>query len=46
MELVLKRADGADWRLTCSAGIERFIGVYPLIDDICPRGELLRFNRA
>lgn len=34
MELVLRLGDGTPWRLTMSAGCERFVGFYPRIDGI------------
>lgn len=27
-------------------GIERFIGVYPRLDGLCPAGKLLKFSRV
>lgn len=32
--------------VTFSVGIERFIGVYPRLDGICPPGKLLKYKRA
>lgn len=46
LELVLRREDGSPWRLTVSAGMERFIGAYPLVDGLDPGGPLLRFRTA
>ena len=44
LELVLRLEDGSPWRLTVSAGMERFIGAYPLVDGLHPAGPLLRFR--
>lgn len=44
VELQLRLADGSSWRLTVSAGIERFIGYYPLVDGLDPGDALLRFR--
>jgi len=46
LELVLRLADGSPWRLTFSAGVERFIGYYPRVDGIEADGPLLRFRIA
>jgi hypothetical protein len=46
VELLLRLADGSPWRLTMSAGMERFIGYYPRVDGIDPDGPLLRFTAA
>jgi hypothetical protein len=46
LELVLRLDDGSPWRLTMSAGIERFIGYYPRVEGIDPGGPLLRFTVA
>ena len=46
LELVLRLADGSPWRLTVSAGMERFIGYYPRVDGIDAGGPLLRFRIA
>jgi hypothetical protein len=46
LELALRLADGSPWRLTVSAGIERFIGFYPRVDGIDSGGPLLRFQVA
>ena len=43
IELVLRLADGSPWRLSLSAGIERFIGRYPRIDGFGDDGALLSF---
>jgi hypothetical protein len=45
LELVLL-ADGSPWRLTLSAGMERFIGYYPRVDGLDAGGPLLRFGIA
>ena len=44
LELVLRLADGSPWRLTLSAGMERFIGFYPRLEGIEAGGPLLRFR--
>ena len=44
LELVLRLADGSPWRLSLSAGMERFIGYYPRVDGIDAGGPLLRFR--
>jgi hypothetical protein len=44
LELVLRLADGSPWRLTLSAGMERFIGYYPRVDGFDAGGPLLRFG--
>ena len=44
LELALRLGDGSPWRLTVSAGIERFIGAYPLVDGLRSAGPLLRFR--
>jgi hypothetical protein len=46
LELVLRLEDGSPWRLTVSAGMERFIGRYPLVDGLAAGGPLLRFTAA
>jgi hypothetical protein len=46
LELVLRLADGSPWRLTLSAGMERFIGYYPRVDGLDAGGPLLRFRVA
>ena len=47
LELVLRLADGGGpWRLTLSAGMERFIGYYPRVDGLDAGGPLLRFGIA
>ena len=44
VELRLRRADGALWVLSVSAGVERFIGYYPRIDGIVAEGVLLEYR--
>ena len=44
--LVLRLEDGSPWRLTVSAGMERFIGHYPRLDGFDSGGPLLRFRVA
>lgn len=44
VELLLRLPDGAPWRLSVSAGIERFIGHYPRIDGIVAAGPLLEYR--
>jgi len=46
VELVLRLEDGSPWRLTVSAGVERFIGHYPRLDGIDAGGPLLHFSVA
>ena len=46
LELLLRLEDGSPWRLTVSAGMERFIGFYPRVDGIDAGGPLLRFQVA
>ncbi|HEX8238213.1 MAG TPA: hypothetical protein VF574_00555 [Allosphingosinicella sp.] len=46
LELVLRREDGSPWRLTVSAGMERFIGYYPRVEGLDSGGPLLRFKVA
>ena len=46
LELVLRLEDGSPWRLTLSAGMQRFIGYYPRVDGIDAGGPLLRFRVA
>ncbi|MET1112420.1 MAG: hypothetical protein ABWX67_12935 [Allosphingosinicella sp.] len=46
LELALRLEDGSPWRLTVSAGMERFIGAYPLVEGLDPDGPLLRFRAA
>jgi hypothetical protein len=46
LELVLRLDDGSPWQLTVSAGVERFIGYYPLVDGLDAGGPLLRFRAA
>ena len=44
LELLLRLEDGSPWRLNVSAGMERFIGAYPLVDGLHSAGPLLRFR--
>lgn len=44
VELLLHLPDGAPWRLSVSAGIERFIGHYPRLDGIAAAGALLEYR--
>jgi len=44
LELVLRLEDGSPWRLTVTAGMDRFIGYYPLADGLDAGGPLLRFR--
>jgi hypothetical protein len=46
VELVLHLEDGSPWRLTVSAGMERFIGHYPRVEGLDAGGPLLRFQVA
>ena len=46
LELVLRLEDGSPWRLSVSAGIERFIGYYPRVDGLDAGGPLLSFRAA
>jgi hypothetical protein len=46
VELLLRLEDGSPWRLTVSAGMERFIGYYPKVDGIDGGGPLLDFRRV
>lgn len=46
VELVLRLEDGSPWRLTVSAGMERFIGYYPRLDGFDTGGPLLSFGIA
>lgn len=46
IELVLRLEDGSPWKLTLSAGMERFIGHYPRVDGLDAGGPLLRFRVA
>ncbi|HLL31289.1 MAG TPA: hypothetical protein VK403_09865 [Allosphingosinicella sp.] len=46
LELVLRLEDGSPWRLTVSAGMERFIGCYPRVEGLDADGPLLRFQPA
>jgi hypothetical protein len=43
---MLRLEDGSPWRLTVSAGMDRFIGYYPLVDGLDAGGPLLRFRIA
>jgi hypothetical protein len=45
-ELVLRDPDGGAWVLRLSAGMEKFIGAYPRIDDFGGDGPLLLFRAA
>ena len=45
-ELVLRLADGSPWRLTMSAGCERFVGFYPRIPGIEGDGAVLSYRPA
>ena len=45
-ELVLRDPDGAAWVLRISAGMEKFIGAYPRIDNFGGDGPLLLFRVA
>jgi hypothetical protein len=44
--LVLRLEDGSPWRVTFSAGIERFIGCYPRLPEMRSEGPLLEFSAA
>lgn len=44
VELLLRAPDGAPWRLSLSAGIERFIGHYPRLEGFSAEGPLLEFR--
>ncbi|HEX8449579.1 MAG TPA: hypothetical protein VF652_08310 [Allosphingosinicella sp.] len=44
VELSLQTRDGSPWRLTMSAGMERFIGYYPKVDGIDSGEPLLAFR--
>lgn len=46
VELVLRLEDGSPWRLTVSAGVERFIGYYPRVDGLNADGPLLLYQAA
>lgn len=46
VELLLRLEDGSPWRLTVSAGVERFVGRFPLIEGLRADGPLLRFRAA
>ena len=43
--LSIGEGEGA-FHVSFTPGIERFIGVYPRLDGLCPAGKLLKFNRA
>jgi len=43
VELVLALGDDRPWRLTMSRGTERFIGVYPRLEELRAAGPLLTF---
>lgn len=44
VELVLRLADGEPWRVSFSAGIERFIGQSPLLGGIMSDGPDFEFE--
>lgn len=44
VELVLRAPGGAPWVLTMSAGVERFIGLYPRLGGIAAEGPLLDYR--
>lgn len=44
LELVLRLEDGSPWRLTVSAGVERFVGYYPRLDGFDTGGPLVTFG--
>lgn len=44
IELSLRAADGEDWVLTVSPGIERFIGVYARLPEFGDGSGLLAFR--
>ncbi|HEX8514267.1 MAG TPA: hypothetical protein VF688_14310 [Allosphingosinicella sp.] len=46
LELVLRLEDGSPWRLSFSAGMEGFIGHYPLVEGLWSGGPLLSFRAA
>lgn len=46
LELVLRLADGSPWRLSVSAGMERFVGYYPRVDGIDSGEPLLSYRVA
>ena len=44
VELLLRLPDGAPWRLSLSAGLERFIGHYPRLEGFRAAGPLLEYR--
>jgi hypothetical protein len=44
VELVLRAPGGAPWVLTMSAGVERFIGLYPRLGGIAAEGPILDYR--
>lgn len=46
VELVLRDADGVAWPLTLSAGMEKFVGLYPRVDGFDTGGPLIVFRAA
>ena len=42
-ELVLRLQDGSPWRLSLSAGMERFVGAYPRLAGFVSDGPLLTY---
>ena len=42
--MVLRTPEGGEWAVTVSAGVERFIGLYPRLDGITSGEPLLRFR--
>ncbi|HEX8307858.1 MAG TPA: hypothetical protein VF645_05505 [Allosphingosinicella sp.] len=46
LELLLRLEDGTDWRLRFSAGMQRFVGHYPLVEGLGCDGPLLSFRSA
>ena len=45
-ELVLRMQDGSPWRLSLSAGMERFVGAYPRLPGFASDGALLTYVAA
>jgi hypothetical protein len=45
-QIVLRLPDGSPWRLTMSAGCERFIGYYPRLPGIEADGAVLSYRRV
>jgi hypothetical protein len=43
-QVVLRLPDGSPWRLTMSAGCERFVGYYPRIAGIEADGSVLSYR--